>query len=53
MHMWHHVTNHLIISYDKDSNSEMNEKLCVCDNALMWPVSIISTLIVMTEQQVI
>jgi hypothetical protein len=25
MHMWHHVTNHLIISNDKDSNSEMNE----------------------------
>jgi hypothetical protein len=24
--MWHHVTNHLIISNDKDSNSEMNEK---------------------------
>jgi hypothetical protein len=23
--MWHHVTNHLIISNDKDSNSEMNE----------------------------
>jgi hypothetical protein len=22
MHMWHHVTNHLIISNDKDSNSE-------------------------------
>jgi hypothetical protein len=29
--MWHHVTNHLIISNDKDSNSEMSEKLCVCD----------------------
>jgi hypothetical protein len=25
MHMWHHVTNHLIISNDKDSNSETNE----------------------------
>jgi hypothetical protein len=25
MHMWHHVTNHLIVSNDKDSNSEMNE----------------------------
>jgi hypothetical protein len=23
--MWHHVTNHLIISNDKDSNSETNE----------------------------
>jgi hypothetical protein len=23
MHMWHHVTNHLIIFNDKDSNSEM------------------------------
>jgi hypothetical protein len=31
MHMWHHVTNHLIISNDKDSNSETNEKLCVRD----------------------
>jgi hypothetical protein len=25
MHMWHHVTNHLIISNDKDSHSETNE----------------------------
>jgi hypothetical protein len=25
MHMWHHVTNHLIISNDKDSNSETNK----------------------------
>jgi hypothetical protein len=25
MHMWHHVTNHLITSNDKDSNSETNE----------------------------
>jgi hypothetical protein len=33
MHMWHHVTNHLIISNDKDSNSETTEKLCVRDNA--------------------
>jgi ribonuclease HI len=31
MHMWHHVTNHLIISNDKDSNSETNEKLRVRD----------------------
>jgi hypothetical protein len=31
MHMWHHVTNHLIISNDKDSNSENRIKLCVCD----------------------
>jgi hypothetical protein len=30
--MWHHGTNHLIISNDKDSNSEMNEKLRVHDN---------------------
>jgi hypothetical protein len=27
MHMWHHVTNHLIISNDKDSNSENQIKL--------------------------
>jgi hypothetical protein len=25
MHMWCHVTNHLIISNDKDSNSEANK----------------------------
>jgi hypothetical protein len=25
MHMWHHVTNHLIVSNDKDSNSETNK----------------------------
>jgi hypothetical protein len=29
MHMWHHVTNHLIISNDKDSNSEIRIKLRV------------------------
>jgi hypothetical protein len=33
MHMWHHVTNHLIISNDKDSNSENRIKLCVRDMA--------------------
>jgi hypothetical protein len=32
MHMWHHVTNHLIISTDKDSNSENRIKLHVRDN---------------------
>jgi hypothetical protein len=32
MHMWHHVTNHLIISNDKDSNSENRIKLRVRDN---------------------
>jgi hypothetical protein len=31
MHMWHHVTNHLIISTDKDSNSENRIKLRVRD----------------------
>jgi hypothetical protein len=31
MHMWHHVTNHLIISTDKDSNSENRIKLHVRD----------------------
>jgi hypothetical protein len=25
MHMWPHVTNHLIISINKDSNSEVNK----------------------------
>jgi hypothetical protein len=32
MHMWHHVTNHLIISNDKDSNSENQIKLRVRDS---------------------
>jgi hypothetical protein len=32
MHMWHHVTNHLIIFNDKDSNSENRMKLRVRDN---------------------
>jgi hypothetical protein len=35
MHMWHHVTNHLIISNDKDSNSENRIKLRVRDSDLM------------------
>jgi hypothetical protein len=35
MHMWHHVTNHLIISNDKDSNSENRIKLCVRDRCLL------------------
>jgi hypothetical protein len=30
--MWHHVTNHLIISTDKDSNSESRIKLRVRDS---------------------
>jgi hypothetical protein len=34
MHMWHHVTNHLIISNDKGSNSENRIKLRVCDT--LW-----------------
>jgi hypothetical protein len=33
MHMWHHVTNHLIISNDKDSNSENRIKLRVRDRS--------------------
>jgi hypothetical protein len=33
MHMRHHVTNHLIISNDKDSNSENRIKLRVRDNS--------------------
>jgi hypothetical protein len=32
MHMWHHVTNHLIISNDKDFNSENRIKLRVRDS---------------------
>jgi hypothetical protein len=35
MHMWHHVTNHLIISNDKDTNSENRIKLCVRDTDYM------------------
>jgi hypothetical protein len=31
MHMWHYVTNHLIISNDKDFNSENRIKLHVRD----------------------
>jgi hypothetical protein len=31
MHMWHHVTNHLIMFNDKDSNSENRIKLRVRD----------------------
>jgi hypothetical protein len=31
MHMFHHVTNHLIISNDKGSNSENRIKLRICD----------------------
>jgi hypothetical protein len=34
MHMWHHVTNHLITSNDKDSNSENRIKLRVRDTLL-------------------
>jgi hypothetical protein len=35
MHMWHHVTNHLIISNDKDSNSENRIKLRVRDREVL------------------
>jgi hypothetical protein len=35
MHMWHHVTNHLIVSNDKDSNSENQIKLRVRDSLSM------------------
>jgi hypothetical protein len=34
MHMWHHVTNHLITSNDKDSNSENRIKLRVRDSGV-------------------
>jgi hypothetical protein len=37
MHMWHHVTNHLIISNDKDSNSENRIKLRVRDSHVLQP----------------
>jgi hypothetical protein len=37
MHMWHHVTNHLIISNDKDSNSENRIKLRVRDRIIPSP----------------
>jgi hypothetical protein len=36
--MWHHVTNHLITSNDKDSNSENRIKLRVHDNYLVSSV---------------
>jgi hypothetical protein len=32
MHMWLHVTNQLITSSDKDSNSETNKKLRIHDS---------------------
>jgi hypothetical protein len=44
MHMWHHVTNHLIISNDKDSNSENRIKLHVRDNLLPF-ICLLSSLI--------
>jgi hypothetical protein len=34
MHMWHHVTNHLIVSNDKESNSENRIKLRVRDKSV-------------------
>jgi hypothetical protein len=40
MHMWHHVTNHLIISNDKDSNSENRIKLHVHDRVGESPLGI-------------
>jgi hypothetical protein len=36
--MWHHVTNHLIISNDKDSNSEMKESYMSVTKGIVWPV---------------
>jgi hypothetical protein len=38
MHMWHHVTNHLIISSDKDSNSANRIKLRVRDMGVDFAV---------------
>jgi hypothetical protein len=44
MHTWHHVTNHLIISNDKDVNSENRIKLCVRDTHDSWePLTHINT----------
>jgi hypothetical protein len=39
MHMWHHVTNHLIISNDKDSNSENRIKLRIRDTVVAIAMS--------------
>jgi hypothetical protein len=39
MHMWHYVTNHLIISNDKDFNSENRIKLRVRDMHCVLSVS--------------
>jgi hypothetical protein len=44
MHMWHHVTNHLIISNDKDSNSENRIKLRVRDNSVDATVDDLATI---------
>jgi hypothetical protein len=43
MHMWHHVTNHLIISNDKDSNSENRIKLHVRDTLHHSPALVAHT----------
>jgi hypothetical protein len=32
MHMWCHVTKHLIISYDKDFNIETGKNICTHDS---------------------
>jgi hypothetical protein len=40
MHMWHHVTNPLIISNDKDSYSENRIKLRVCDTILLVAITL-------------
>jgi hypothetical protein len=47
MHMWHHVTNHLIIFNDKDSNSENRITLRVRDSAFdvnFWYVLLCNTM---------
>jgi hypothetical protein len=49
MHMWHHVTNHLIISTDKDSNSENRIKLRVRDT----DVPVISADCAMTDDRML
>jgi hypothetical protein len=46
MHMWHHVTNHLIISTDKDSNSENRIKLRVRDTLISCLIFISPFLII-------
>jgi hypothetical protein len=51
MHMWHHVTNHLIISTDKDSNSENRIKLHVRDTEATPNIDMLSPLSILLVNQ--